>query len=91
VGQHHLDVAGDEVGDPGHRGLGRLDLVLGAGAAVRRGHRVAPQGEQDSHRDQNLWPDPPAWRRRHPPTPRPGVGTPRHRPARAVVTGPRGW
>ena len=48
VGDDDVDAVGDQVGDAGHRHLGRRDLVLGPGPAVGGRHRVAAEGDEDS-------------------------------------------
>ncbi len=49
VGDDHLVVVLEQTRDRGHRDLGRGDLVLGACPAVRIGHGVSAECEQDPH------------------------------------------
>ena len=49
VGEHDLEVLRDQIGDGGHRDLGRGDLVLGPRPAVGLRHGVAAECDQDPH------------------------------------------
>jgi hypothetical protein len=49
MGQDDLDALGHEIGDPLHGELNGCGLSGRGGAAVRTGHRIATERDQDPH------------------------------------------